>query len=90
MYKGYTGAGFVAISKTRNTALTIPVTVPEAGLYAVDFRCANGNGPVNTNNRCAIRILRRGPALLGTVVLLPARRGRMVELGLLKPRARAP
>ena len=68
-YKGYTGAGFVEISKTRNTALVIPVTVPEAGLYAVDFRYANGNGPVNTNNRCAIRTLRRGPALLGTVVL---------------------
>ena len=55
-HKGYTGAGFVEISKTRNTALVIPVTVPEAGLYAVDFRCA-------------IRTLRRGPALPGTVVL---------------------
>lgn len=55
-HKGYTNAGFVEISKTRNAALTIPVIVPEAVLYAVDFRCA-------------IRTLRRGPALPGTVVL---------------------
>ena len=68
-YKGYSGKGFVEISTTKNPALTIPVTVPENGLYALDFRYANGNGPLNTNNQCAIRTLRRGPALLGTVVL---------------------
>jgi hypothetical protein len=68
-YKGFSGKGFVEISKTQNTSLTIPVTVPEAGLYAVDFRYANGNGPINTNNRCAIRTLRNGSQLLGTVVL---------------------
>ena len=59
---------FVAISKTENTTLTIPVTVPAAGLYAVDFRYANGNGPVNTENKCALRTLRLGQQL-GTVVL---------------------
>ncbi|WP_226915623.1 carbohydrate-binding protein [Hymenobacter siberiensis] len=68
-YKGYAGKGFIEISTTKNPALTIPVTVPETGLYALDFRYANGNGPINTNNQCAIRTLRRGPALLGTVVL---------------------
>ncbi|WP_201980647.1 MGH1-like glycoside hydrolase domain-containing protein [Hymenobacter rubidus] len=68
-YKGYSGKGFVEISTSRNTGITIPVTVPEAGLYALDFRYANGNGPINTNNRCAIRTLRRGAELLGTVVL---------------------
>ncbi|GAB3730061.1 hypothetical protein GCM10027594_12100 [Hymenobacter agri] len=68
-YKGYTGKGFVEASATKNTALTIPVAVPEAGLYALDFRYANGNGPINTDNKCAIRTLRRGAELLGTVVL---------------------
>ncbi|GAA3967644.1 MGH1-like glycoside hydrolase domain-containing protein [Hymenobacter antarcticus] len=68
-YKGYSGKGFVEITPTLNKSLTIPVTVPETGLYAVDFRYANGNGPINTNNKCAFRTLRRGPALLGTVVL---------------------
>ena len=68
-YKGYSGKGFIEITPTLNKALTIPVTVPETGLYAVDFRYANGNGPINTNNKCAVRTLRCGPALLGTVVL---------------------
>ncbi|WP_046243456.1 MGH1-like glycoside hydrolase domain-containing protein [Hymenobacter terrenus] len=68
-YRGFTGQGFVEISKTRNTALTIPVTVPVAGVYALDFRYANGNGPISTNNRCAVRTLRNGRELLGTVVL---------------------
>ncbi|MDO7846442.1 glycogen debranching protein [Hymenobacter sp. M29] len=68
-YKGFTGKGFVEISKSKNTTLTIPVTVPETGLYAVDFRYANGNGPINTENKCAIRTLRRGAEQLGTVVL---------------------
>ena len=68
-YRGFTGQGFVEISQSRNTALTIPVTVPATGVYALDFRYANGNGPINTNNRCAIRTLRNGRELLGTVVL---------------------
>jgi hypothetical protein len=68
-YKGFTGKGFIETTTTKNTTLTIPVTVAEAGLYALDFRYANGNGPINTNNKCAIRTLRRGAELLGTVVL---------------------
>ncbi len=68
-YQGYSGQGFVEISTTKNRTLTIPVTVPEAGLYAVDFRYANGNGPINTNNKCAIRTLRMGSKALGTIVL---------------------
>ncbi|UOQ55268.1 alpha-L-rhamnosidase-related protein [Hymenobacter cellulosivorans] len=68
-YQGYTGQGFVEISKSRNKTLAVPVIVTEAGLYAVDFRYANGNGPINTSNKCAIRTLRRGRQLLGTVVL---------------------
>ncbi|MCB2377615.1 glycogen debranching protein [Hymenobacter sp. BT635] len=68
-YQGYTGAGFVEISKTQNKVLAVPITVSEAGLYALDFRYANGNGPINTSNKCGIRTLRRGRQLLGTVVL---------------------
>ena len=31
------------------------VQVKEAGTYAVDFRYSNGSGPINTDNKCAIR-----------------------------------
>ncbi|MGI4871782.1 MAG: MGH1-like glycoside hydrolase domain-containing protein [Janthinobacterium lividum] len=69
-YQGFTGRGFVEIGTAKNTSLRLPVTVPETGLYALDFRYANGNGPINTNNKCAIRALRDGQGqLLGTIVL---------------------
>jgi hypothetical protein len=68
-YKGYTGKGFVEISTTQNRTLTTRVQIPETGLYALDFRYANGNGPINTSNKCALRTLRLGPQRLGTVVL---------------------
>ncbi|TGD81658.1 MGH1-like glycoside hydrolase domain-containing protein [Hymenobacter wooponensis] len=68
-YKGYTGTGFVEISTTQNHTLTTRVEVPETGLYAIDFRYTNGNGPINTSNKCAIRTLRLGQQRLGTVVL---------------------
>jgi len=68
-YEGFSGQGFVETSITKNTVLRIPVTVAEDGIYAVDFRYANGNGPINTNNKCALRTLRNGPTQVGTIVL---------------------
>jgi len=56
-YKGYSGKGFVETSTTVNAKITIPVTVDQAGEYLIDFRYANGNGPVNTDNKCAVRNL---------------------------------
>ena len=54
-YKGYSGNGFVEISTEKNTSLTIPIEVEQDGKYLVDIRYANGNGPKNTENKCAIR-----------------------------------
>jgi hypothetical protein len=56
-YRGYSGSGYVEtnVGATADLGFTIPV--PDDGLYAVDFRYANGNGPVNTENKCAIRTL---------------------------------
>lgn len=68
-YKGFSGAGFVEVSKSVNTKLTIPVTINEDGLYAIDFKYANGNGPTNTENKCAIRTLKEGDKIAGIVVL---------------------
>lgn len=67
-YAGFTGKGFVSINKTENTVMTIPVTIDEAGLYIIDFRYANGNGPINTDNKCAIRTLVADGEFSGTVV----------------------
>jgi hypothetical protein len=56
-YQGFTGKGFVEISTGVNRQLTFTVNVERDGLYSIDFRYANGNGPVNTDNKCAIRTL---------------------------------
>ncbi|RDC66429.1 alpha-L-rhamnosidase-related protein [Adhaeribacter pallidiroseus] len=59
---------FVEISLTKNTNLKIEVVVPEAGLYALDFWYANGEGPISTSNRCAMRTLKKDDLVLGTIV----------------------
>ena len=68
-YKGYTGEGFVEINRDTNSSISIRVNVKEAGLYALDLRYSNGNGPVNTENKCAIRTVFVNGKMAGTFVL---------------------
>ena len=65
---GYHGDGFVETDHSVRT-VTTTVNVPEEGLYSVSVRYANGNGPVNTENRCAIRILKVDGKEAGTLVM---------------------
>lgn len=67
-YKGFSGKGFIEISKEKNTNLSIPVIIEADGVYSIDFKYANGNGPTNTENKCAIRTLKDGTTVLGTVI----------------------
>jgi len=67
-YLGCAGTGFAEISRTVNKRISIAVTIPETGTYAVDFRYANGNGPTNTENKCAIRTLTVDGSIAGTFV----------------------
>lgn len=67
-YQGYSGDGFIEISKEHNTSIEIEIPATEAGLYAIDFRYSNGNGSVKTDNKCAMRTLKNGSLSLGTVV----------------------
>jgi hypothetical protein len=67
-YKGFSGDGFVEISTTANNSISIPVTIEEAGTYSLSFRYANGNGPVNTENKCAIRTLGVNSKFAGTII----------------------
>lgn len=71
-YSGYSGKGFVEISTIKNTTLSIPVTVSQDGEYSIDFRYANGNGPTNTENKCAVRTLKVDDVKVGTT-LFPQR-----------------
>jgi len=56
------------ITRNENILITIPVEVKREGNYAIDWRYANGNGPINTDNKCATRLLYIDGALAGASV----------------------
>lgn len=69
LIKGKMADKFVEISTTDNLDISIPVEVPTSGIYYIDVHYANGNGPINTDNKCAIRMLFVNTHLQGAVVM---------------------
>lgn len=67
-YHGFSGKGFVEISRTVNRMVSIDIETPSDGMYAIDWLYANGNGPTNTENKCAIRTLFLDDVRLGAQV----------------------
>lgn len=65
---GYHGKGWVEVDH-KTVPITVEVTVPEAGRYSLDLTYANGNGPVNTENKCAIRTILVNGERAGVVVM---------------------
>lgn len=84
-YKGHSGKGFAEISASVNKELTIPVLVPVSGWYRVDYRYANGNGPTNTSNKCAIRSLYVNQKKSGTIVFPQRGEGEWSNWGFSNP-----
>jgi len=80
-YQGFSGSGFVEISRTKNTTVNFPVNIAQTGVYAIDFKYANGNGPINTENKCAIRTLDADGRFAGTVVFPQRGKGVWSEWG---------
>lgn len=66
---GFSGAGYLRLTRERNVTVTVPVTVARAGAYAIDLRYANGNGPVNTEDKVAVRTLLVDGDTTGVVVM---------------------
>ncbi len=71
--EGYSGDGFTEISRGIHRRITIPISIKQPGHYAIDFRYSNGNGPVNTENKCAIRNLKVDSQQAGALVFSPKR-----------------
>lgn len=65
---GFNGDGFVELDQKDNNA-SINVKIPQSGLYAFQYRYANGNGPVNTENKAAIRTMTLNGRNAGTIVM---------------------
>ena len=66
---GFAGAGYATLTLQQNTTVAIPVTVKRAGTYAIDARYANGNGPINTDSKAAVRTLLVDGKPLGVLVM---------------------
>lgn len=66
--RGYKGDGFAEIDH-KSVATTTTINVPNDGYYSISYRYANGNGPVNTENKAAVRSLYVDGKDSGTIVL---------------------
>lgn len=60
---------FVELTIKKNTRLPFKATVNEEGIYFIDVRYANGSGPINTENKCAIRTLYANGQRVGALVM---------------------
>jgi glycogen debranching enzyme len=67
-YLDFTGNGFVELSKHQNTEVNMKINIVQKGQYLVSFRYANGNGPINTDNKCALRTLWLNDQEVGAIV----------------------
>ena len=65
---GFRGNGFAELDKSTGE-IAVPVNIRQGGTYALTLRYANGNGPVNTENKCAIRSVYIDGKRLGTIVM---------------------
>ena len=68
-HSGFTGDGYLRLTREQNTSVSIPVRVRRAGTYAIDVRYANGNGPVNTEDKVAVRTLMVNRDTVGVFVM---------------------
>ncbi len=66
---GFSGEGYIELSKTLNTSITKTITVAKDGQYLIQGRYSNGSGPDNTDNKCAIRTLFVNGNKAGVVVM---------------------
>jgi glycogen debranching enzyme len=67
-YQGFSGTGFIKTSIAENNKISFTVNVKTSGAYAIDFQYSNGNGPVNTDNKCAVRTLNVNSMPVSTIV----------------------
>ena len=56
------------ISKTENEKIDFTINISQDGNYILDVRYANGNGPINTENKCAFRTITVDNKITGTLV----------------------
>ncbi|MGA7160816.1 MAG: glycogen debranching protein [Bacteroidota bacterium] len=68
-HPGLRGSAYVRLSGSSLDSLVYFLDLPVSGDYSIDFRYANGNGPINTDNKCAIRTMEIDNKSFGALVL---------------------
>jgi hypothetical protein len=68
-HAGFTGEGYLPLTVQRNTTVHLRVRIARDGTYAIDARYANGNGPVNTEDKVAVRTLLVDGDTVGVIVM---------------------
>jgi hypothetical protein len=81
---GFSGGGFVEIRK-KNEPFVFSVNAPSDGNYIIEFRYSNGNGPVNTDNKCAQRSLFCNGKYYGSAIFPQRGRDEWSDWGLSNP-----
>ena len=60
---------WVELTSETGDRVEVEVEVPKRGHYLIDVRYANGHGPINTDNKCAIRTLHVDGEAAGPIVM---------------------
>jgi hypothetical protein len=69
MYELLSDQGDYVILEDNSGSVEFSLEVDKPGVYSIDFRYANGNGPINTDNKCAIRTLKVNEDVAGIIVM---------------------
>ena len=72
---------FVESSVKKNVDIEFRLKAHRDGEFAVDVRYANGSGPINTENKCAIRTLFVNGERAGTIVMPQRGKGEWLSTG---------
>ena len=67
--EGFEGQGYIPISVNKNREIEVPINIEKEGVYALELRYANGTGPWNTDNNCAVRSLWVNQQYQGAIVM---------------------
>jgi len=76
-----TKTSYVALTKKKNREYFFQIRAPRDGDYWIDFLYANGNGPINTDNKCASRSFWVNNSYAGSIVFPQRGQGNWTDYG---------
>jgi hypothetical protein len=72
---------FITLESSGNSSAFLTGEISSSGHYVLSFRYANGSGPVNTDNKCAVRTMFVDGNRIGPIVMPQLGQDRWSEWG---------